>query len=83
MKLKEYLSIPGSLTVAQLAERIGVKSELQIRQWQHGYSGRQPGPEYAVAIEQATKGAVTRKDLRPDDWNRIWPELVKRSKATA
>ena len=20
-------------------------------------------------------GAVTRKDLRPDDWHEIWPEL--------
>lgn len=29
----------------------------------------------AVAIEQATKGKVTRKDLRPDDWFSIWPEL--------
>jgi DNA-binding transcriptional regulator YdaS (Cro superfamily) len=29
-----------------------------------------------VAIEQVTNGAVTRKDLRPDDWHLIWPELV-------
>jgi DNA-binding transcriptional regulator YdaS (Cro superfamily) len=28
------------------------------------------------AIESATSGAVTRRDLRPDDWHRIWPELV-------
>lgn len=28
-----------------------------------------------VAIEQASGGAVTRKDLRPDDWAQIWPEL--------
>jgi DNA-binding transcriptional regulator YdaS (Cro superfamily) len=28
-----------------------------------------------VAIEQATNGKVTRKDLRPDDWHLIWPEL--------
>ena len=28
-----------------------------------------------VQIEQATKGVVTRKDLRPDDWESIWPEL--------
>ena len=30
----------------------------------------------AVAIERATDGAVRRWDLRPDDWHRIWPELV-------
>lgn len=31
--------------------------------------------EHCFAIEQATKGAVTRKDLRPDDWQKYWPEL--------
>jgi DNA-binding transcriptional regulator YdaS (Cro superfamily) len=33
-------------------------------------------PEKCVAIERATGGAVTRRDLRPDDWQDIWPELV-------
>jgi DNA-binding transcriptional regulator YdaS (Cro superfamily) len=75
MKLDEYLSRPGSLTVAQIAERIGVKSDAQIRQWQHGYSDRQPGAAYCVAIERATGGAVTRQDLRPDDYWLIWPDL--------
>ncbi len=32
-------------------------------------------PKTAVAIEQATNGKVTRKDLRPDDWPFIWPEF--------
>jgi DNA-binding transcriptional regulator YdaS (Cro superfamily) len=32
-------------------------------------------PARCVQIEQASAGAVTRKDLRPDDWNLIWPEL--------
>jgi DNA-binding transcriptional regulator YdaS (Cro superfamily) len=85
MKLNEYLSSPGAITVAQLAERIGVKSDAQVRQWQHGYSGRQPSPEYALAIERATSGAVTRQDLRPDDYWLIWPDLPvpKRSKVKA
>lgn len=34
------------------------------------------GAEICVAIEQATASAVTRKDLRPDDWAQIWPELI-------
>ena len=75
MKLNEYLSKPDSLTVAQLAERIGTKSDAQIRQWQHGYAERQPSPAYALAIERATGGAVTRQDLRPDDYWLIWPDL--------
>lgn len=32
---------------------------------------------HCVAIEQATGGQVTRKDLRPHDWQRYWPELEK------
>ena len=31
---------------------------------------------HCVDIERATNGAVTRKDLRPDDWQAIWPELI-------
>ena len=31
---------------------------------------------YCTAIEQLTKGKVRRKDLRPDDWAAIWPELA-------
>ena len=33
--------------------------------------------ERCAAIEQATGGRVTRKDLRPADWQKIWPELSK------
>lgn len=76
MTLNEYLSTDGALTVSQLRERIGALNDAQIRQWQHGYGARKPSPANCVAIEQATNGAVTRRDLRPDDWQAIWPELV-------
>lgn len=76
MTLDEYLNRAGALTVAQLRERIGIKSDMQVRQWRHGYAGRRPSPEYAVAIETATDGAVRRWDTRPTDWHRIWPELI-------
>lgn len=33
------------------------------------------GVAICVAIEQQTGGKVTRKDLRPDDWLLLWPEL--------
>lgn len=33
--------------------------------------------ERCVPIERATAGAVTRKDLRPNDWRDIWPELAE------
>jgi DNA-binding transcriptional regulator YdaS (Cro superfamily) len=76
MTLDEYLSAEGALSIAELRKRIGVKSDIQIRQWRHGYADRQPSPEYAVAIELATDCKVRRWDLRPKDWFRIWPELV-------
>lgn len=40
-------------------------------------SGEKAVPiERCIPIERATGGAVTRKDLRPDDWQEIWPELA-------
>lgn len=77
MNLSEYLSSPGALTVSELRQRSGVSSDAQIRQWQHGYANRRPGPAHCVAIERATNGAVTRRDLRPTDWHLIWPELAE------
>lgn len=76
MNLIDYIVSPGSLTIPQLRERIGAKSDAQVRQWVHRYAGRRPGPVYCQAIERATGGAVTRRDLRPDDWHLIWPELA-------
>ena len=32
--------------------------------------------EHCASIEQATSGQVTRQELRPDDWQAIWPELA-------
>ncbi len=76
MTLDEYLRSEGALSVAALREAIGAKSDAQIRQWQHGYADRVPSPENCVAIERATGGNVMRWDLRPNDWPRIWPELI-------
>ena len=81
MKLHDYLQKPGSLSVSELRTRIKASSDAQIRQWQHGYADRVPSPENATAIEQATEGAVSRWDLRPEDWHRIWPELIGRQGA--
>lgn len=37
--------------------------------------GQKFGAELCVRIERASEGNVTRKDLHPDDWALIWPEL--------
>lgn len=39
--------------------------------------GDRPIPIVHMArLEEITQGAVTRRDLRPDDWHLIWPELA-------
>lgn len=58
---------------AELARRLGV-TPTSVSEWKTGR--KTPDPERCVAIEQITNGEVTRIDLRPDDWHRIWPELA-------
>ncbi|RYG96184.1 MAG: hypothetical protein EON58_12625 [Alphaproteobacteria bacterium] len=40
------------------------------------YGHKTASAEIAARTEFATEGAVTRRDLRPFDWCRIWPELL-------
>jgi len=42
---------------------------------QIAYGNKRASAEVAVAIERET-GSATRKDLRPDDWHLVWPELA-------
>lgn len=76
MKLSEYISKERGRGAA-IASILGVAPQ-QIYQWASG--SREVPFERAVEIEQATKGEVTRKDLRPDDWDRMWPELARRGR---
>ncbi|QGA51089.1 transcriptional regulator [Pseudomonas brassicacearum] len=39
------------------------------------YGHKTASAEIAARTESATGGCVTRKELRPDDWKQIWPEL--------
>lgn len=57
-----------------LARLLG-KSQPHIFKWLKSPNGIPP--EHCAAIERVTGGAVTRKELRPDDWHLIWPELAK------
>lgn len=34
------------------------------------------GAALCVLIEKNSRGFVTRKDLYPNDWQKIWPELM-------
>lgn len=74
MNLSEYLE---NNPRAELASAIGVSLGM-ISQWVN--KTRPVSTERCVSIEKATNGQVTRKDLRPDDWAVIWPELLVESK---
>ena len=73
MDLKNYIS-QNYGSAKELAKKISVAPSF-LSQMAGGI--RSVSPENAVAIEKATNSSVTRQDLRPDDWEMIWPELVK------
>lgn len=63
----------GSPSISELAGVLGVAPPT-VAEW---CSGRRPVPvRRCRAIEEATGGRITRRDLRPDDWQDIWPELA-------
>ncbi|MES2586976.1 MAG: YdaS family helix-turn-helix protein [Pseudomonadota bacterium] len=73
MNLSKYINKHPRGELARLAKAISAHAP-DISRWA---SGKRPVPVHKVAsIVDATNGAVTRKDLRPNDWMRIWPELA-------
>jgi len=55
----------------KLAAQLGIKQPT-VSEWARG---ERPVPvARCIQIERATNGVVSRKDLRPDDWQRYWPE---------
>lgn len=79
MLLQKFID-DGRMSQTDLARLISVPAQL-MWQWARG---KRPVPiERCVAIERATDGAVTRQDLRPDDWRDIWPELADATPAPA
>lgn len=75
MNLSEYLQKSPRGELLRVSREIGSHSP-DVSRWA---SGDRPIPiDKCWPIEQATNGEVTRKDLRPDDWERIWPELLEK-----
>lgn len=60
--------------VALASKLPGVKSQSAIANWVMRKS--EAPTKHCAAIERATGGQVTRRDLRPHDWHQIWPELA-------
>ncbi|OZI58971.1 transcriptional regulator [Bordetella genomosp. 1] len=74
MNLSEYVCAQRGRQ-SRLAVAIRCHS-VQIYQWPNGV--RQVPIGRCLEIERATEGAVSRRDLRPDEWQRIWPELSRK-----
>lgn len=73
MRLSEYLQTERGLC-ARVAARLGI-APAYLSQIASGV--RTAPPALAREIEtECAAGAVRRWDLRPDDWHRIWPELI-------
>lgn len=73
MNLKSWVEVERGRAMA-LAKSINVPQSF-ISKLVDGSKG--VPIERCVPIERATDGAVTRRDLRPDDWADIWPELAQ------
>lgn len=73
MKLNEYFH-SENISAAAFARKIKAHAPDVLR-WANGQ--RTPPVIWCVRIESATGGVVTRRDLRPDDFAEIWPELVE------
>ncbi len=71
-KLREWVAERRG-RAADLAAALGVPASFVTKM----AGGERPVPiAHMAKIEEITQGAVTRRDLRPDDWQDIWPELA-------
>lgn len=82
MTLLEYTAKLPRGGQVEMAKQLGIStvylSQLIVRR-----DGREPSAELAVKIERHTQGAVTRRELRPNDWHQIWPELEQAEQRVA
>lgn len=75
MKLRTYLDGLPRGGITEFAGVIGISS-VYLSQLAAEQDGRVPSPELCLTIETATKRTVTRQELRPNDFWKIWPDLA-------
>ena len=77
MNLSQYLTQERGRQAA-LAKAIGAYAP-DVSRWA---DGSRPIPfHFGAQIEVATGGAVTRQEMFPEEWKKLWPELDRRRKA--
>jgi len=78
MDLNTYLDTHETLT--GFSKKTGIPGS-SLSFWRHG---KRPIPiERMLVIEMHTGGLVSRKDLCPDRWQELWPELKQDSQDAA
>lgn len=77
MRAEQDANMQGiDLAISLVGGQVRLAESLGVRQQTVSYWRKAGVPvEHCAAIERLTGGRVTRRDLRPDDWARIWPEL--------
>ena len=70
--IEQFISRAGS--VKNAANLLKITSPTLL-EWRDNDNVKIP-IKRCIQIEFATDGVVGRKDLRPDDWHEIWPELI-------
>lgn len=74
MKLSDYVkALPGEDARKGFAVRCGTTPG-HMRNVMYG--SKTCGVTLAVAIERETGNAVTRRELCPDKWAEVWPDLA-------
>jgi DNA-binding transcriptional regulator YdaS (Cro superfamily) len=73
MQLIPYLS---TLRVRAVQEAFATRCGTSLGHMKNvGYGHRSCDPALALSIERETEGLVTRQEMRPQDYWRIWPDL--------
>ncbi|MFH8134186.1 transcriptional regulator [Pantoea osteomyelitidis] len=73
MHLKIYLENAKRGEATRLARELHISTSY-LSQLVSGAAS--VSPARCIEIEKVTGGAVTRADMRPDDWHKIWPEFT-------
>jgi DNA-binding transcriptional regulator YdaS (Cro superfamily) len=79
MKLKDFLNALPRGQKSVFAAKVGIDSVYlsQIASEDQGERKFRPSAALAVRIEKASNGEVSRQNMRPEDWQEIWPELAQ------